>query len=343
MYKDSTFSRRTLDEIKADIDTAATMRDRVMQTSRDLGHDGRVTDEVLREVLSDRGLSHSHRHLAAWMYFDEGTVFLQDANSLILKPRVMVNALRYLKERLPEAKRITTYARSATVSKRTVDDLKRLKEAGLDRVHIGLETGFDPLLEFMDKGVTAEQQVQAGLNVKTAGLELSEYVMPGLGGRRWWKEHALATAEVLNRIDPHFIRLRTLRLPDRVDLYDKVKTGDFTPQSDDGTVAEIRLFIETLAGIRSTVASDHIMNLIESVGGKLPEDRDRILAVLDQYLALDPRDRLLYRLCRRMGRCREPADLDQHGLRPGLESALARLEEQGEVESLLDGMADRMV
>lgn len=327
----------------ADIDTTVAMRDRVYQASRDLGYGGRVTDEVLRDRLSDRGLSHSFRHLAAWLYFDEGTVFLQDANSLILKPDVLVEALRYLKERLPEVRRITTYARSATVAKRSVHDLARMKEAGLDRVHIGLETGFDPLLEFMDKGVTADKQVQAGRNVKAAGLALSEYVMPGLGGRRWWREHAQATAEVLNRIDPHFIRLRTLRLPDRVDLYHRVTTGEFQPQTDDGVVEEIRLFLETLQGIRSTVASDHIMNLIESVSGRLPEDRDAMLAVLDHYLALPARDRLLYRLCRRMGRCREPADLDRPGLRPMLEETLARLEQQGDVDSLLDQMADRMV
>jgi hypothetical protein len=175
-------------------------------------------------------------------------------------------------------------------------------------------------------------------------MELSEYVMPGLGGRKWSKEHATATAEVLNQINPDFIRLRTLRVPPRIELYQDLASGEFEKISDDEVVAEIRLFIASLEGIESFVASDHIMNLIETVSGQLPQDKDKMLAVLDHYLALPEREKLLYRLCRRMGRCREPHDVDRLGLRPDLEKNLERIEKAGQdPDEVLNELADSMV
>ena len=343
VYKRRTFSKRTLEEIKADIDAAKAMRDEIIALSWDMGHGGRVSDEVVNRVFSEPRLTYAYRNVAAWLYYGTGNVFIQDANNLVMKPEVLAEALRYLRSQIPEVKRVTTYARSSTAAQRTVEELTMIHEAGLDRVHIGLETGYDPLLKFMKKGVTAEKQIKGGRKVKAAGMELSEYVMPGLGGRKWWKEHAIHTARVLNQINPHFIRLRTLRVPPRIELYQDLERGEFEKPSDDEVVREIRLFIENLEGITSYLASDHIMNLIETVEGNLPEDKEAMLAKLDGYLALDDRDRLLYRLCRRMGRCREPEDVERYALKPELETVLKRIESQGDPEAVLNEMADNMV
>ncbi|MCA1988005.1 MAG: radical SAM protein [Desulfarculus sp.] len=343
VYKRRQFSRRSLEEIKADIDAAAAMRDQILTLSRQMGRGGRVDDAVVQAVFSNPGLSDSFRNVAAWLYYGTGNVFLQDANNLVLEPAVLAEALRHLRRVMPEVQRVTTYARSSTAAQRSVEELTMIRQAGLDRVHVGLETGYDPLLKFMNKGVTAAKQVQGGRNLKAAGLELSEYVMPGLGGRRWWREHALATAEVLNQIDPDFIRLRTLRVPSYLELHQDVLSGEFVKLGDDETVAEIRLFIASLAGIHSYLASDHIMNLIETVEGRLPDDQPRMLAILDGYLALPERERLVYRLCRRLGRCREPQDIDRQGLRPALENHLAQIERQDDPERVLTEMADNMI
>jgi radical SAM superfamily enzyme YgiQ (UPF0313 family) len=343
VYKGRTFSRRSLEEIKADIDIAAEMRGQILALSQSLSEGGRVGQRVVNAVFSEPGLSHAFYNVAAWLFYDTGAVFLQDANNLVMAPEVLAEALRYLREKLPEVRRVTTYGRSSTAAQRTVEELTMIRRAGLDRVHIGLETGYDPLLKFMNKGVTAAKQIKGGQNIKAAGLELSEYVMPGLGGKQWSREHALATAQVLNQINPDFIRLRTLRVPPRIELYQHLESGEFEKLSDDETVAEIRLFIASLKGITSYVASDHIMNLIETVSGRLPEDQERMLALLDGYLALPERDRLLYRLCRRMARCREPRDLDRLGLRPELEATLQRIESQADLEAVLSEMADSMV
>ncbi|MBI5521321.1 MAG: radical SAM protein [Desulfarculus sp.] len=343
VYKRRTFSRRPLSEIKQDIDTAAAMRDQIKALSWDLGQGGQVEDRVVQAVFSTPGLSDSFRNVAAWLYYGTGNVFLQDANNLVMEPAALVEALNYLRQRLPEAGRVTSYARSSTAAQRSLEDLTKIRQAGLDRIHIGLETGYDPLLKFMQKGVTAAKQVEGGRKVKAAGMELSEYVMPGLGGKKWWREHALATAAVLNQIDPDFIRLRTLRVPERIELYEDLEAGSFEKLGDDETVAEIRLFVESLSGIHSYLASDHIMNLIETVEGRLPGDKPRMLAILDSYLGMPDRERLRYRLCRRMGRCREPQDIQRQGLEPSLEATLKRIETQDDPERVLSEMADQMI
>jgi hypothetical protein len=161
----------------------------------------------------------------------------------------------------------------------------------------------------MKKGVSAAQQIEAGKKIVAAGIELSEYVMPGLGGQALWKEHATATADVLNQINPHFIRLRSLRIPKRVPLYAMLADGTFKMQTDDMLAEEIRHFVEALEGIDSTITSDHIMNLLEGVSGKLPEDKAKMLAVIAKYQDLSDLDRLIYRVGRRGGTYRSTDDL----------------------------------
>jgi hypothetical protein len=141
-------------------------------------------------------------------------------------------------------------------------------------------------------------------------MELSEYVMPGLGGQEMWREHALFSARVLNEINPHFIRLRSLRVPDRVPLHDKLEEGSFTMQTDDMLAEEIKLFIETLEGIDSMVTSDHIMNLLEEITGRLPEDKEKMLEVIKKYQELPDSDRLIYRIGRRAGAYSSTDDLE---------------------------------
>jgi hypothetical protein len=114
---------------------------------------------------------------------------------------------------------------------------------------------------------------------------------------------------VLNQINPHFIRLRSLRVPERVPLHEKLADGSFSMQSDDMLAEEIKLFIETLEGITSTVTSDHIMNLLEQVNGKLPQDKEKMLSVIQAYLDLSESDRLVYRIGRRGGAYRSTDDL----------------------------------
>jgi Radical SAM superfamily len=344
VYKNRKFSLRTVDEIKQDIRAAREMADDIKAISWKLGHSGTVNDHVISQVFNNPAFTDNYRSVAAWLYYRTDACFLQDADNLIMKTADLVEVLSCLKENFPEIKRVTTYSRSRTVLRKSVDDLRRIREAGLDRVHIGLETGYDALLKLMKKGVTAVQHIEAGRRLLEAGMELSEYVMPG---QQMWREHAQETAKVLNQINPHFIRLRSLRVPDRVPLSEKLKGGSFTLQTDDMLAEEIRLLVLGLEGITSTVTSDHIMNLLEDVSGQLPQDKAAMLRVIETYQQLPDAERLIYRAGRRGGVYRATADLARD---PTTYRKIKRLidEVQAErgaegVETFITELADRYI
>ncbi len=345
VYKGRTFSRRALPEIKKDIDSVRNILEDLKALSWSMGEGGVLSPPVINRVLTDPAKGACYRHVAVWAYHGDGTVFLQDANNFVMRTDDFAEAIRYLRERIPGITRITSYGRSNTIARKSLEEMKELREAGLDRVHIGLESGSDVVLRFMEKGATARQHIEAGRKVVEAGMTLSEYIMPGLGGKRWTREHALETARVLNAIDPHFIRLRSLRIPPGTPLYEDLQKGEFDPLSDDETVEEIRLLIENLEGIHSTLTSDHIMNLLEDVEGTLPEDKERMLQVIDRYLSLSDEDRLLYRLGRRGGAIRGMEDFLNPALRVRLEQARRELEKETgkDLETVIKELGDQYI
>jgi hypothetical protein len=287
VYKDARFSRRAVDDVLADIDSVAAW---IEVFERGGAAPNRAApDPAARQAALN------------WLAAGRRSVFLQDANPLAVPAAEIVAILRRLREHFPSIERITTYARSKTVARLMPEELTAMAEAGLNRVHIGFESGSDRVLTLMDKGVTKAVQVEAGKKIKAAGIELSAYYMPGLGGRELWEENALETADLMNQVDPDFIRMRTLAIPDRLELAADARDGRFTKAGDVDTAREIKLFLENLDGIGSTVVSDHILNLLEDLEGKLPQDRDRMVAQLEAFLGLDPEEQALYRLGRRSG------------------------------------------
>jgi radical SAM superfamily enzyme YgiQ (UPF0313 family) len=329
-YKGERFSFRPVEDIKKDIDQVGDILEEIRKTSWTLGHAGEINRQVLTQVYRQNPRSDpGWQNVLGWLYSGGQQVFLQDANTLMVKTPDLVEILKYLKSRFPFIERITSYARARTLAKKTVAELKELRQAGLSRIHIGMESGYDPLLEYMKKGVTAKEQVQAGQNVVQSGISLCEYVMPGLGGARWWREHAVETARVLNQINADFIRFRTLYVREDMPLYEKVSRGEFERPADDAIVREIRLFLETLDGIQSTVVSDHILNLLEEIQGKLPEAKKEMLAVIDRYLSLPDEDRLQYRVGRRLGHYRSLDDLEDPAARRRLQRIIEDVRSSG--------------
>lgn len=333
-YSGEKFSRRSLEEIKSDVDSVSMIISRVKERSFQLGHGGEINREVLADVY--RTGNHLVIHVATWMYRGGKTVFIQDANSLIMKTRELVEAIRYLKEKLPTVDRITSYARSGTILRKSREELEEIGLAGLNRIHVGLESGSDAVLKFIEKGVTAREHIEAGRRVVEAGISLSEYVILGLGGRLWAEEHPAETARVLNQINPHFIRLRTLAIPKEAPLYKKFVSGQFQEQTEDEIVAGERLMIERLEGIQSHLVSDHMLNLLEEVRGRLPDDKEYMLSVIDRYLSMPERDRANFRLGKRSGLYRSLDDLNDPGKRARVEALLQS------AESSLDGTISSM-
>lgn len=296
MYKGQRFELRSVEEIKQDIEAVKRIYDRIVGLSWKWAMPGQL-HETARIILS-RQPDQATYNVALWLYGGGQNVFLQDANSLIMRTHELAEVLRFIRETFPDVSRITSYGRSKTAARKTLEELIELHEAGLTRLHVGLESGSDTVLKLMDKGVTAAEQITGGRKVVESGISLSEYVLLGLGGRGLWQEHAIETARVLSAIDADFIRIRTLSVSPMLLMYADVADGSWVQTTDEEMVAELRLLIEHL-DCNSNFVSDHIGNLLQEVEGKLPDDKDRMLAVIDRFQSLSFEERTNFRIGRR--------------------------------------------
>jgi radical SAM superfamily enzyme YgiQ (UPF0313 family) len=221
--------------------------------------------------------------MAKELYSDRvQTVFMGDSNSLVVKTEKLVQILNFLYTAFPYIERVTSYARAKTIAKKPIEDLKKIYQAGLNRLHVGLETGDRELLEEIQKGATPEEMMEAGKRAKQVGFEYSLYVLLGIGGEKKWEQHATGTAEVLNQIDPHFIRVRTFIPQPDSSLYDTMEEGHFQLPSPETILKETKLLLETLH-VKSHFLSDHVSNLLP-LHGKLPEEKKTMIQMINDAL-----------------------------------------------------------
>lgn len=310
LYKEQRFSRRPVAHVLRDIDS---IRHWVAAWQRlPAGGESGPPAVDPQQGGNDWQARYAARN---WLAAGCRSVFLQDSNSLIINPDHLIAILTHLTTSFPTIERITSYARSQTIARISAIDLARIGAAGLNRIHIGLESGCDAVLTRVAKGVDQATHIAAGRKVKAVGIELSEYFMPGLGGRDLSRQHALDSAEALNRINPDFIRLRALALPDGLPLARERAAGHFDQLNDLETAEELLLFLEALAGITSRIKSDHILNLFEEIDGDLPAARGRMIGVIHRFLAMAPEEQVLYRIGRRTGLFRKLDDCQEPSLR----------------------------
>lgn len=302
IYKKYQFSRRSIEEIKSDIDAIIKITENLVTTSQRLGYNGTINrDTILQAANEHLDLQDEYYRIGMWIAGGARTVFLQDANSMVMKTDDIIDVLNYLTERFPSIERITTYARSKTVSKKSLEELKDLRKAGLSRIHVGMESGSDKVLELVKKGVTGAEHISAGQKAIEAGFDLSEYFMPGLGGKELTEEHALESAKVLNAINPTFIRIRTTVPVPRTPLHQMMIDKKWTPLTDEEKIMELRSLIENFEGITSKFVSDHILNLLEDLEGDLPEAKEKMLKIIDSFLNMDTIDKEYFIIGRRLG------------------------------------------
>jgi hypothetical protein len=339
VYKKRRFSLRPKDHVIEDVE-AIHRHVSALKSMAD-GH-GRVLQQDLNDYMGALAQHEFDAFQAAVGWYGAGmrSIFLQDANSLIIKPADLIEILEHLQRRFPDVERITSYARSHTIARISDDHLAAMRRAGLNRIHIGMESGSDEVLESVRKGVDKATQIRAGRKVKRAGMQLSEYLMPGLGGRALSKRHATESADALNQIDADFIRLRTLALPGRTPLAEAHRQGRFEKCTDVEMAAELRLFIASLEGITSQIKSDHILNLFEEIDGRLPEDQAALLAVLDRFLQMPRETQMYYQVGRRLGVFRRLSDMDSPRR---LNRVEAFCHEHQITEDTVDAMADELM
>ncbi|MCL2025743.1 MAG: radical SAM protein [Leptospirales bacterium] len=240
-------------------------------------------------------LEDSIYHVLSWRMGGGKTCFLGDADALVLRPDFLHDTMSHIKNNFPSLERFTIYGRTKTAAEtRSAKELKEFYNAGISRVHFGLESGSDSVLSLVDKGVTAAQHIDGCLKVKDAGLSCSIYIMPGLGGSKLSQEHAFETARVINAIEPDFIRLRSLEIFPSTPLEAMRIDGSFKEASEEEVVQELKTLIENI-NCKTEILSDSASNLLD-VYGSLPRDKDRMLDVINSYLALPPREKLEFSL-----------------------------------------------
>jgi hypothetical protein len=307
VYKDEKFSLRSVEDVIRDIDA-------VYHVIEELKEGERSSGLGIKQYINRLNPSERQASSAASHWFADGckSVFLQDGNSLIMKPADLVSVLQHIKQRFPQVERVTSYARSDTVARISDENLKMIADAGLNRIHIGLETASDKILKMIKKGVSKETHIKAGIKVKQAGIELSEYVLTGIGGSEFSEEHAIETADALNQINPDFIRFRTLHILECLVLFETAEENIYQRPTDLVIANEIKLLVSKLENITSTVKSDHMLNLFQEVDGVLPQDKENLVNVMQIFIDMTPEQQMFFQVGKRLGHFQRLQDMQSH-------------------------------
>jgi len=333
LYRKHKFSTRPIEEIKADIDQVAQYRENILS--------GEIKDlRGLPDETAER-----YMYLSRWISGGEESVFLQDGNTTVLSFEKLRDILAYLREKLPSVKRVTSYGRADSLNKFTAEQMAELKAAGLDRIHCGYETGSDKVLLHINKGYTKAQQIEAGRKVKAAGIELSVYYMPGVGGKELSDENALETADMINKVNPDFVRIRTFVTQKRTELQDDIDAGRMTQCTDKEKAQELKKMIEYLTDADGHLHSDHIINLFEDVNGNMKTDKERILSVFEDFERLNTADQRRYQVARRMGMMGSLSHMEllSAGQLDKIDEYIAHLDSEEEFEDFLTKLLRRYV
>lgn len=320
VYKGTAFSKRSLKELRQDIEILERMNrtvDRLIpgsQTGDSIDRTGALA------LLRTPGLSDAFRAFILWRTESPGHVFLQDADGLVMKTADLTEILTQLTGTFPIG-RITSYSRATTLS-RLGARLHQLRKAGLTRIHIGLESGHPDVLLQMVKGSGIRQFIEAARWAHDAGIEISVYVMPGLAGTELWREHAIQTAELVCRMAPAFVRLRTLAIAESTPLFNQWRNHRFSPMKEIEILEEIHLFLENLKDYNGIIESDHSLNLLQDLKGHLPRDLPSMQSQIRSVLSLDPTERTFFIIGRRIGVIRDLDDLKDNRRRTAIQTLI---------------------
>lgn len=291
---------RSVEDVKKDIDNVKYYQNLIFRRFDGKGFDmARIMADY--SALPTDEEKNCYSMVFNWIQSDGmKTVFLQDANTLALKKEMLCEILRHLRKTLPTLKTVACYGRADSLIRLSTEDFKELKAAGLTMIHSGYESGCDDVLKILNKGTTREQQIESGKRIKAAGLEFNVFYMPGSGGKTLSQKNAIETADVINQIDPEFIRIRTFVVKPSTVMWQKTQTGEFEECSDIEKLLELKTMIEHLDGIKSYLISDHIINLLPLLQGNIDKDKESMLSYINGFLSLPKREQMRFQLARRM-------------------------------------------
>ena len=212
-------------------------------------------------------------------------VFLMDGDAIIMRTDDLLRVLRKLYDAFPRLQKVTTYAGPRSTLAKTPEELKAIRDAGLNRAYLGVESGSDAVLRAINKGCTAREMLQAGRALVEAGFDLWAIIIMGLTGAGGdWEEHILSTASLINAMRPRHLSAMTFAPAKGTPLGEDVLAGRFQVASPDQILEECHLLLEHLDVDPLHFTSNHASNYLPLKGG-LPEDREKFLSLIDQALA----------------------------------------------------------
>lgn len=209
-------------------------------------------------------------------------VFLCDGDALVLPTEQLIRILELIKENFPNNTRVSSYATFQDIQRKSLEELKTLYNLGLTLIYLGAESGSDKVLQDINKGINTQEMVSAAKKAKEAKMKLSIMIISGLGGQYLYHEHALASANLLNEIDPDYFGLLSLMVQEGTKLYDDVQDGVFKLISPEQSVDEIATIISNLNLTNCLFSSNHISNYLY-LKGRLPQDKQRLLNEIEYY------------------------------------------------------------
>lgn len=222
--------------------------------------------------------------MAKARYGDVKRVFLCDGDAIVMKQEELLTILEKLYKTFPSLERVNTYAGPRSTLSKTPEQLRELRQAGLVRAYLGVETGSDVLLKKVKKGVTAEEMLEAGVRLREAGFDLWDIVLMGLAGPgEASREHALATADIINRMNPRHLSAMTYMVADNTEMELDVYRGKFQVLTPEEALEETRLLIEHIETGPLHFTSDHASNYLP-LKGTLPDEREKLLNLIDSAL-----------------------------------------------------------
>jgi radical SAM superfamily enzyme YgiQ (UPF0313 family) len=216
------------------------------------------------------------------MYKNPNRIFLADGNVLCLKTEKILELLDYINNEFPNVQRISSYAGPLDLLRKSEEELKSIREAGLELLYMGVESGSDKVLSMMNKGVSQREMIEAGQKAINAGFKFSCMIISGLGGREYMKEHAVESAKVISLINPHYFSLLRLVVEEKSELTEDVRQGKFHLLTPLQVLDENIIMLENMELTDCIFRANHVSNHINQAG-TLNQDKDKLVERLKKF------------------------------------------------------------